>query len=441
MTASPESGNAARPRRSTERVPAYVWCFLGSLTFNMFSGYSDELGFPLGPDRILFAIGAALLLLDPAAWRSRIFRWRTVHVLMLAIVALAAWSAATHGTLLQSLGGFALLDRLIVPFFLFTIAPVLFATTVRRDLFIKVLTLMGLYLGVTATLEMTAPQLVFPRYIADPDLGIHFGRARGPFLESVALGAVLGQCAFVAGLAFTRLGPWWRRLAGASILFAVAGVVLTLTRSVWLGTAVGILVVGLVNPRLRRLLPRLCVAAAVVVLAAIIAVPGLLGLLQGRATTERSVWDRTNTNWAAVRVLEEHPWTGVGWLEFVNHSADYVWQADDYPITNIALEVHNVPLGRAAELGLPGAALWIACLLLGPVRSALRRQSGAEMENWRLAFLGGLACWFLPAMLSPLPYALPNTLMWLMGGLLIRRWPDPSPKLAISQVMGRQAAS
>ena len=30
--------------------------------------------------------------------------------------------------------------------------------------------------------------LVFPRFIGDPTIGIHFGRARGPMLQSVRLG-------------------------------------------------------------------------------------------------------------------------------------------------------------------------------------------------------------------------------------------------------------
>ena len=58
----------------------------------------------------------------------------------------------------------------------------------------------GVYLAVTAILEVSAQWgLVFPKQIADPKLGLHFGRARGPMLQSVSMGLTLGIC---------TLGAW-----------------------------------------------------------------------------------------------------------------------------------------------------------------------------------------------------------------------------------------
>ena len=85
---------------------------------------------------------------------------------------------------------------------------------------------------------------MFPNYIIDPNVGLHFGRARGPFVEAVADGLSLYMCAVAAaiGLAVWRK-PWitlrvrhgHRARGGLGILF-------TLTRAVWIGAAIGTIV-------------------------------------------------------------------------------------------------------------------------------------------------------------------------------------------------------
>jgi putative inorganic carbon (hco3(-)) transporter len=148
-------------------------------------------------------------------------------------------------------------------------------------------------------------------------------------------------------------------------------------------------------------------------------VPGLHEDAASRAASSRSLEDRANTDAAALRVVEEHPLTGVGWMRFIDVSEDYVRQSDDIPLTNIHIEVHNVVLGRAAELGLPGAALWVLCLLAGPVAAALRPLSrSSDVEGWRLVLIAALTCWLVAIMVSPVPYPLPNDLVWLLGGLV-----------------------
>ncbi|WP_339568719.1 O-antigen ligase family protein [Pseudokineococcus sp. 5B2Z-1] len=399
---------------------------LATLVLNVVSGTgSDALGLPISPDRLTLAAALGLLVLDPWAWRRTRLRVRPVHVAMVALVLLATWSAFVTGTLLTGYGLFALADRLVVPFLLFTLAPVVFCTPQRRDLLLKTLTLLGLYLAVTAVLERVAPPLVFPQYIADPSLGIQAGRSRGPFLASEAMGLVLVQCAFAAAFLSSRCGRRWRRVALTTTVLCSIGVLLTLTRSVWLGALVGVVVVCLQQRRLRRLLPVFLVGGTVVVVALLAAVPALQAAVNERATTTRSLDDRRNVNEAALRIVEREPLTGVGWARFIDVSDEYVRQADDYPITNIAIEVHNVPLGRAAELGLPGALLWLAAVVLGPVsavvgRVASRSPDDSDLVGWRLVLTGGAAAWGVAVLLSPVPYPLPNYLLFLLAGLVLQ---------------------
>ncbi|WP_369052481.1 O-antigen ligase family protein [Kineococcus terrestris] len=407
-------------RRTGPRAPAYVWCFLATIVFNVFSGHWDRLGAPVGLDRIAFAGGVLLLVLDPWAWHQRRLRLRPVHVAVVGLVAVAVLSAIAHDTLLGNYGLFALLDRIVVPFAMFCLAPVVFSTAARRALLLKTLVLLGLYLGVTALLEtLQLWSFVFPSYIADPDVGIQFGRARGPFAASEAMGMACAACFFAAGLAVVRFRGGWRLLSAAVLALSGGGVLLSLTRSVWVGLVLGVLAVMLIDRRLRRFTPVALLGGAALVAVLLATVPGLQDSVDERAGTTRSVLDRLNTNAAALRVVEQEPLTGVGWTRFVDVASTWVRQADDYPITNVAIEVHNVPLSRAAELGIPGAALFLACIAFGPVRAAFQRGRRDELADWRYVSIGMTAVWLVTIMLSPVPYPLPNTLTWLLAGIAL----------------------
>ncbi|GAA2030143.1 O-antigen ligase family protein [Pseudokineococcus marinus] len=403
--------------------PAYLWLLLATLVLNVFSGIgSDALGLPISPDRLTLAAALGLLALDPWAWRRVRWHLRPVHVAMVALVVLAAWSAFVNDTLLTGYGLFALADRLLVPFVLFAVAPVVFCTPERRDLLLKALTVLGLYLAITAVLERVAPSLVYPRYIVDPSLGIQAGRSRGPFVASEAMGLVLVQCAFAAAFLSSRSRRAWRRIALLTTALCAVGVLLTLTRSVWLGALIGVVVACAQQRELRRLLPVMLAGGAVVVVALLAAVPSLQAAVNERATTTRSLDDRRNVNEAALRLIEREPLTGVGWVGFIDASDEYVRQADDYPVTNVRIEVHNVPLARAAELGIPGALLWALCVVLGPLRAVLRRvprSAPVDLVGWRLVLTGGAATWGVALLLSPVPYPLPNYLVFLLAGMVL----------------------
>ena len=64
----------------------------------------------------------------------------------------------------------------------------------------------GVYLALTGLCEVTGQWwAVFPRYIADPEVGLHFGRARGPMAHSVSYGLCLAVCLMCGWV-------WWPRL-------------------------------------------------------------------------------------------------------------------------------------------------------------------------------------------------------------------------------------
>ncbi|KQQ42952.1 hypothetical protein ASF50_02755 [Nocardioides sp. Leaf307] len=382
---------------------------------NLFAGNAYLLGLPLGLDRPLFLLAALLVVLDPSIER---LRPRAVFAVMGACVAWSLWSWISTGGVRETVKAFALADRVVVPFLMFALGALIFSTPARRTLLLKVLVVLGVYLGITAIGEISGTTaLVWPHWILDPGLGIQFGRARGPFLYSEPMGMTGGLCLFAAGLLAFQSGGWWRRAAVVCVVLSLVTVVLSLTRTAWIGTLAAVVVVGLAVPRMRRWLPAVLAGLAALLVLLLLAAPSLTALLTERLTTERSVYDRALTNAAAGRIIETYPLEGVGWGRFVAVSPEFVRQADTYPLTNTGIEVHNVFLARAAETGLIGAALWGLAMLLGPIRSVMTPASTAEMQGWRVLALAGIVIWLFPTMLSPNNYPLPNNLVWLIGGI------------------------
>ncbi|WP_156188263.1 O-antigen ligase family protein [Arsenicicoccus sp. oral taxon 190] len=404
-----------------ERIPAYVWLFLASTALNLFSGNSGLMGFPVPPDRVLLLGSLVLLALEPH--RDRL-RPMPVYVVMGVLTLWTAWSALSAGTLASDNGFYALLDRIMVPFLMFSVGGLLFSTTHRRDLLLRTLTLIGLYLGAVSVLCMVGPkQLVFPRYIMDylanNPMARDDPRAVGPFLSSEANGMALALCAFAAALLWTRTrNAGWRLLVLLTIPASAAGLILTLTRSSWLAALLGIALIALVVPRARRWFALAGVLGAAALGSALLAMPSLMELATGRLTTSRSLYDRANTYEAGWRALGEQPLFGIGWSRFIDIGTEWVRQAPDYPITTVTIEIHNVFLSRAVETGIPGALLWITVIVLGPVTMLWRaRQTQGELRSWWLFLVFALAVWFVPSMTSPNPYPFPNYLMWLIAGI------------------------
>jgi len=376
---------------------------------------------PIAPDRVLIAAAVGTMVLGFPSYRaSRSIVWRPVHALLAATAAYATVSALAAHTLFHSGGLFALLDRLgVVPFLVFALAPLVFGTRRARDTLLMVLVVLGLYLGVLAIAEgLHLNWLVWPSYIKDPSVGLHFDRARGPFAEAVANGLGLYECAVACAVAWWlwRGRPWARPVAGLASVLCLTGTIFTLTRAVWLATIVATLVAMLFNHRTRALLaPTLGVALAALALA-VFFVPGFAHSAHQRQNDQLPIWDRYNSNAAAIRAIEANPLFGVGWQAWQQRNTPYLKQSPNYPLTGDAIEIHNVALSHAAELGLVGAGLWTAAFVAG-IGGAIFRRGPAELDPWRLAMVAIAVNWMVVAGFGPLSYPFPNLLLWLWAGI------------------------
>lgn len=390
-----------------------------AMLLTVFSGYWRDMGIPIPLDRVAIVVGIATVLVR-SLQRGEGPRVRTIHWLMLALLLYAIASAAWSHTLTQHDPLYALLDRLgIIPFLLFLVAPEAFKTPEQRRILAIGLVLLGAYLGLTSLFEYThVTKLVIPSYINNPALGIHYGRSRGPFLEAGANGLAMFSCMAAAWITL----PYWKgrpkmRAAVIGVMALCAlGIVFTLTRQVWVGAAAGTVVAMLSDRRLRRALPFVAVGTVIVLVLALAFVPGLQSKINSRSQDQSSVWDRLNSDAAALRMFEAKPALGFGWGEFGTESTPYYHLAATYPLSTVN-NTHNMPLSNAAELGLLGVVLWVVVMLVGIVAPCFGRAPPAA-DPWRLALIAVAIAWFIVANLSPLDYAFDNYIVWLWAGIV-----------------------
>ncbi len=231
--------------------------------------------------------------------------------------------------------------------------------------------LLGTYLAVTALFEVAHLwQFVYPKFISNPSLGIHFGRARGPMLQSVRLGICL-TLVLVCLVVFTvwlrpTSKPLWLLCAGLVPLHMLA-LFLTYTRSIWMGAAfiVAVLVMGCLKGMPRRLAITGMMAGMMVALA--IKGPDLIAFKReySAAETRESTYMRASFAYVSWKMFQDRPLTGFGFNQFQVYNRPYLADRS----TELRLESirgyvhHNSFLSLLVDLGLVGFVLYTAVLI------------------------------------------------------------------------------
>lgn len=385
------------------------------------AGNWGYVGFPsfVAPDRMLLAVAIIATLLRVPAVRDRpLPRVGPPHVVLGAFVGYVTLSALVAGTVM--IDPLRLVDRMgLLAFALLLVAPVVFLTERDRRTLGWSLVGLGAYLAVIGILETVhADRFVIPSYINDPSLGIHYGRARGPFLDAATNAFAMFACASAA-LIMRRTTTDARLRALCVVVTAgcALGVLLSLQRSAWIGASTATLLTFITFRELRPWLLPVVTAAVLGVLAAFAVVPGLSAAADTRANSEGSVWDRRNLNTAALNMFLEQPLVGQGWDTFGRRANDYFWQGEDYPLTaQQKTGVHNVVLSRLCELGLVGTTLWLVGIALA-VLAGLRGPPSSELRPWRMA-LFALSTYFVVLLLvTPMAGTFTPILLLTWAGL------------------------
>ena len=310
--------------------------------------------------------------------------------MMLVLIA----SAATSGHAENIAGGSSKWGRLIASFIFPAILyfVVRQTSTTHRDWtwLLAGFVVLGTYLGLTAVLEIAGRwSLVFPRSIADPNLGIHFGRARGPDLNAASLGLYLTACFWCGWTLLGQATRRWQQLAvSVALPLMLLGVFFTYTRSTWLGLAAsGLVVLAIQIPRQWRV-PALTAAALGGLLVISMSWSHVVGLQREgtAAESEHSVDQRTSFAYVSWEMFRDHPVLGVGFGRFYDRKLPYLSdRSQPFELESIRpLHHHNTLLSIITETGMVGFAVFAAVLIVWG-RHAWLLARNADGTGWTRA--------------------------------------------------------
>ncbi len=409
-------------------VPA-SWSISAALVLSMFGGNWQQLGLPhsVAPDRLVLGVALiALAVRAPGARDRPSIRFRPLYALMYVAGAYAIGSAIAVGTITNHGAIFDLLDRMqILDWFVFIIAPVAFPSAKDRRVLLATLVGMGLYLGATGIFEIIGPHaLVFPRYINNPKVGVHFGRARGPFVQAAVNGLALYACSLASVIAF---GEWRSRAARAVVLLTIAvcafSLFLTFQRTIWVGVGIAAPLTLIVVPKLRRYVIPFLLGVAVITAVAF-AIPSVRRHATARAGDVATLRNRDALDTAAVAMVEAHPLFGFGWGRFLQVAPNYFKTSNSYStavgegrIANTPL--HDVYASIATELGLVGLALWLLVLFIGVGGAVISRRVAPELRPWQIALGSIFVLWLVAGITSPLAASFQSLIIWLWAAVIV----------------------
>ncbi len=382
---------------------------------------------PLSIDRIVLVVLFAAYVVQRRLGRTQRqppARADLVAAALLGVLAARTrWSAVPADS--KSLG-FRLLGGYAVPLAIYWIARQIPLDRGRISLLHGVLAGLGVYLGVTGVLEITGQWwAVFPAYIADPNVGLHFGRARGPMVHAVSFGLYLGIGLLAAWLWQWRFGRLGRLLVLLPAPIMVAGLYGSYTRSVWIGAVVGILLVlGLtLRGQWRTLVVGSMIAAAL--LLAVTKMDSLVNFDRElpAAYAGKSVELRGEMAYVSWKMFLDHPLLGVGFDQFFKAKLPYLADRS----TSLHLEAtrdqvhHNTFLSLLTESGLVGLGLMLAVLALWG-RTAWRMARDQGLPRWARAqaalTIGALGLYVCQALFHELSYLpMDNTVLFFLAGI------------------------
>jgi O-antigen ligase len=194
-------------------------------------------------------------------------------------------------------------------------------------------------------------------------------------------------CAAAARLVYRRDGTHlfggsrtWTALVMPALVVAL---VLTFTRSAWVGTAAGLGVLLVLKDR--RLLAALPLTVALVILLAPASVTARMYSMFD--VNDPSNRDRVAMLQSGVEIVRDHPITGVGPDMVKSVYSEY---RQPWAVNPLNVHLHNVPVQIAAERGLPALLVWIGFIVF-LVRDLVRRLTTSRHPSLAAGALAAVA--------------------------------------------------
>ena len=290
--------------------------------------------------------------------------------------------------------------------------------------------LFGIYLAITSVAEMRGMwAFVFPRYIGSTEFLEFYGRGRGPLLNPAGSGILQGLCMFAMLMRWPRVGRQGQLLILALVPLYALGIYSTLTRSAWIGLALGLMVILAFSlPRAWRTV----VIGTLVLTSLPVAALNWERLLSFKrdkdlsaAEAAQSVNLRPIMAVVAWHMFLDRPLLGSGFGQYPTEHLNYLSdRSTDLPLEKARPYVqHNAFLSLLVDTGLVGMGLFTTALVLW-MRMAWRlwqnQRASPAVRSFGLLFLAFVGVWTPNAMFQDvLIIPMINMLMFFMAALVV----------------------
>ena len=322
--------------------------------------------------QISIAAAGILLTFTAGLWIALLVAERERPSVPPFFTALLAYAAATLVSVAFSLDpGASLVDSREV--LLFIVVPIVhrLARHQRAQTLATLIVTVGATTAVWGVVQYGVLEYDHLGQRPDGTMG-HYMTYSGLLLLTIALAA--------ARVLFDRRRRLWSALVMPALLVALA---VTLTRSYWAGAGAALAVLCLLKDlRLMAVVPVL--AALVLALAP----PQITNRIYSTFDLQDpTVQDRLAMARAGMRIIRDHPWTGVG-PDMVQEV--YPRYRDAGAVQDENPHLHNVPVQIAAERGLPALAIWCV-FVVAAVRHLFRQLGDGDVRPLAAAGLAAVA--------------------------------------------------
>ncbi len=317
----------------------------------------------ISPDRVFLLLIFILFILNIFRNKLKLSPFDKMDILMILFTILCAGSLIASGANADESHGQnrwvnALFNTTIFPFITyFIMRNIQYNKKDIKDI-LNVLCAIGIYLSLTAIFEhFRLDTLVWPQYIMNPSIGTQWGRARGPFVESAAMGRSLSLI-LICGAIVTSYSKGFKKiLVYLLIIISVIAIYFTYTRAPWLGFGASMLIIVLFANKLR---PQVVSIILIVIFVFLLGLTSKFSFFEGTIFTKResTVNDRIVNYIIAIKMAEANPILGVGYGNFNAKWEDYYQDIDGIPFTSFDGN-HNTYLGILAEVGIIGFIVYV----------------------------------------------------------------------------------
>ncbi|MDA7950522.1 MAG: O-antigen ligase family protein [Pirellulaceae bacterium] len=428
-------------------VPAIVWGIYLALQSSLLNGlftylvllccfgehfFELNIGIHLTLDRIFLGALVATSLIQ--YWLGKI-TFRPLHRfdwLLLAFVGFLGLSTFTHNWRVSNPNEVPIVAHLVngylIPLALYFIARNIDLRKESLTTFYYLLVGFGTYLAVVGLFEAFGLwTFVYPKYISDPEIGLHFGRSRGPMVHSVSFGIYLVICMSISWLLFCQKTKRWQYIFLALIPLFLATIYFTKTRSVWIGAGSSLFFLFwmTLEGRVKYLTLGTMVTLALAV--GVTKMDSIIGLKREGTVqdTRKSTSMRASFTYVSWKMFKDRPVSGFGFGQFYREKKPYLTdQQSSLQLESIRSYVHhNTFLSLLTETGLIGLFLFLALVgswTYSGWKLATRRNLSPWLKGQGLLLLATILTFTWQMLAHEITFTpIDNSLLYIVSGLVV----------------------